>query len=476
LECGASSADASSLTKVINAYDATMPPPLIVAMAAGSSPAALLLLQYQTKNGTKNDDPASSVSFLDFTPTFQYVLSPSDGGGGSGSSDVAGITVFHMAADMNMVTVLQALLEHAGRAQPTTGQRSPWDWVMRPNESKETPLDVAAREGNVKCVQLLLPFHQMVKSRSNDDHPLYDNSTTNIPLASLSEAQAFIEQWKVTFPTTRAGAKDSDTTNKPSAEVSTTGSIAQPGDKHDTATTTTTTIDTVETKAREYATIRLTQLTSSVSLSPGAFGSSNNKPHSNPFLIPPDVLEAAANAKQAGNEYFSKKEYTAAIEQYQKGMNLIEAESGTTIVEKKRDSPVPSFTPPSDEAIIEILATLYSNRSACYLMMSQQQTIKNAGNQSTLTNGTPEEDHATKLLQQALYDAVVARHLRPDWPKAAYRVAVARCEAKRYEDAAVAAWEGLQHDPENAELKSLLQKCVKKGRKEHLQQKQKNKK
>jgi hypothetical protein len=66
----------------------------------------------------------------------------------------------------------------------------------------------------------------------------------------------------------------------------------------------------------------------------------------------------------------------------------------------------------------------------------------------------------------ALSDAVIARHLRPEWPKAAFRMAVARLELGRYEDAAVSAWEGMQLDGDNQELKALLQKCVKKGRKD----------
>ena len=40
---------------------------------------------------------------------------------------------------------------------------------------------------------------------------------------------------------------------------------------------------------------------------------------------------------------------------------------------------------------------------------------------------------------------------------------------QRYEDAAVAAWEGLQKHPENEELQSLLRKCVKKGRTDYHQ-------
>jgi cytochrome c-type biogenesis protein CcmH/NrfG len=54
-------------------------------------------------------------------------------------------------------------------------------------------------------------------------------------------------------------------------------------------------------------------------------------------------------------------------------------------------------------------------------------------------------------------------------------VATARLAQQRYEDAAVAAWEGLQLEPENAELKELLQRCVQKGRREHQKMKKEQK-
>ena len=47
---------------------------------------------------------------------------------------------------------------------------------------------------------------------------------------------------------------------------------------------------------------------------------------------------------------------------------------------------------------------------------------------------------------------------------------------KKYEDAACSAWEGLQKDPSNEELKALLQKCVKMGKKEHKETVAKEKK
>jgi hypothetical protein len=46
-------------------------------------------------------------------------------------------------------------------------------------------------------------------------------------------------------------------------------------------------------------------------------------------------------------------------------------------------------------------------------------------------------------------------------------VATARLARQHDEDAAFAAWEGLQPDAENAELKELLQRCVQKGLNEH---------
>ena len=65
----------------------------------------------------------------------------------------------------------------------------------------------------------------------------------------------------------------------------------------------------------------------------------------------------------------------------------------------------------------------------------------------------------------------MARTLKPDWTKACFRMAVARMALERYEDAAVSAWEGLQKDDSNSELKDLLQKCVRRGRKDHFEKK-----
>ncbi|KAG5178347.1 hypothetical protein JKP88DRAFT_225545 [Tribonema minus] len=70
----------------------------------------------------------------------------------------------------------------------------------------------------------------------------------------------------------------------------------------------------------------------------------------------------------------------------------------------------------------------------------------------------------------ALADAEVARRLKPDWPKACYRMAIAREALGMWEEAAVSAWEGVQLDNTNAELKKVLQRCVEEGRKAHQAQ------
>ena len=85
---------------------------------------------------------------------------------------------------------------------------------------------------------------------------------------------------------------------------------------------------------------------------------------------------------------------------------------------------------------------LWSNRSAAYM---------SAG------------DH-----KRALVDATVCRQLSPDWSKACYRMAVAREALGQYEEAAVAAWEGVQIDNNNEDLKKILQRCVASGRKANL--------
>lgn len=86
-------------------------------------------------------------------------------------------------------------------------------------------------------------------------------------------------------------------------------------------------------------------------------------------------------------------------------------------------------------------ATYWSNRSAVYLSMNQP--------------------------EKALKDAEICRQLNPNWTRGCYRLASARLALKQYEDAAVAAFEGVKLDEGNKELKELLQKAVLLGQEEH---------
>jgi tetratricopeptide (TPR) repeat protein len=132
--------------------------------------------------------------------------------------------------------------------------------------------------------------------------------------------------------------------------------------------------------------------------------------------ISDDDRQQSVELKRKGNEYFEKKEWHAALDFYTKAIALN----------------------PTD-------ASFYSNRSACYMEL--------------------------ELYQEALKDAIVARYIRPDWSKACYRMAVARMALGRYEDAAVSAFEALNYDEDNEEIKQLLREAVKKGQIEyHAQQ------
>ena len=128
--------------------------------------------------------------------------------------------------------------------------------------------------------------------------------------------------------------------------------------------------------------------------------------------ISEDNKQKAAAFKDKGNAFYKKSDYVQAIEAYSQGLTL----------------------DPTNHII-------YSNRSACYLALQQ--------------------------LDACLKDAEICRRLVPHWLKGCFRLATARFALGLYEDAAVAAYEGLQLDEGNEELKSLLQRAVKKGQQEH---------
>ncbi len=147
--------------------------------------------------------------------------------------------------------------------------------------------------------------------------------------------------------------------------------------------------------------------------------------HHGAMGLPPPAASAAAAAeaqrkKEAANRAVVAGEFDAALALY-----------GEAIALDGRD---PAF---------------WSNRSGCWMKLGG--------------------------FAEALADAEVARALKPDWPKACYRMAAARLALKRYEDAALAAYEGIQLDGGDQALHKLLRQAIDLGREEH-QQKQKQEK
>lgn len=117
-------------------------------------------------------------------------------------------------------------------------------------------------------------------------------------------------------------------------------------------------------------------------------------------------------------------------------------------------------------------ATFFSNRSACWLELGKLDMLKEATRSSDkpveTQVGAAEEDDMNMNIKRALADAEQCRRMRPDWEKACFRLASARLAAGLYEDAAVAAYEGLKIDDQNNSLKKLLKESVAKGREAHF--------
>lgn len=318
LDCGAD-INASS-----NASQQLVPPPLVMALAAGNDHHGKCLVEQARERN------------IDLRPTLEFVLP-------------GNVTVFHMAADMNLVGTLALLLEQ------TTDQS---DYLARKNKQGLTPLDLAAIEEHVGCVMLLLPDEN---NRTED------------------AAKAYIEQVKAN----RKLAANVDHSGTSNPKESTTEKTAEEMGA-----------DAASKQLEEEAMQRAAEILASAA----------------------DVTDEqklkAKEIKAQGNTHVGANEWEPAVTCYSEAI----------------------ASDPTD-------ATFYSNRSACYMHLFKPDL--------------------------ALADAVIARHLRPEWPKAAFRMSVARLELGRYEDAAVSAWEGMQLDEDNQELKALLQKCVKRGRKEY---------
>ncbi len=128
-------------------------------------------------------------------------------------------------------------------------------------------------------------------------------------------------------------------------------------------------------------------------------------------------FKLANEYKKKGNQYYKDKKYEDALNSYSLAIQLHGCDE-----------------------------TFWSNRSVVYL--------------------------ALNLPSEALADAEICRSLKPDWPKGCYRLGAARMACGLYEDAAVAAFEGIKLDNNNMDLKRLTQEAVKKGKEEYQRKQQ----
>lgn len=265
-------------------------------------------------------------------------------------------TLFHIAADLNLVGTLAALLDAPDSHTKTDSNAHSSTYTSdishiiskclatKTLERLCTPLDLAVVEGHLRCVMLLLNEPDEDKAR----------------ISMEQRKSEWDIQTHISHPHT---TKDQQS---PSNNIYS------------------------EEAAQTYVQSVLSQ-----------------------HDISEDSKHQANTYKMEGNTFFANKQYQQALECYTQAIDTF----------------------PQDE-------TFYSNRSACYMALHNP--------------------------NQALYDAAICRYLKPTWAKGWYRLAVAQLALELYETAAMSAWEGLRIDENSSELKSLLQKCVKKGRKEHL--------
>lgn len=130
-----------------------------------------------------------------------------------------------------------------------------------------------------------------------------------------------------------------------------------------------------------------------------------------PASTAPVDAEKAARAKRRGDEAFVKGDFAAADEAYGES---IDADTGN--------------------------AKVWANRAAARLRLK--------------------DPHG------ALSDAQRARAIDPGYAKAWYREGCAYRDLKRWEDAACAMFEALQHDENNNEIKKEFNACIAAGRAE----------
>jgi ankyrin repeat protein len=333
----------------------------------------------------------------------------------------------HMAVHLNLQHTLAALLKRIRESTTTTtttATTSLSHLLTARNDQGQTPLDVACEEGHVECIRLLLA-----------DFPEEEEEEE----ASQEAALHYWEEWKQQQQQQQQQQGEKAVMETKTNVSSTTTTIEPPlpsSTEHDGDNA----LSPQEEEWKQQA-LQIMQT------------------HPSTDSTSPKVQEAALSWKQKGNQAFGNKDWNKALECYSKAIECMPTE-----------------------------ATLYSNRSATYLalVVSHHETAATSSSSSSAGSDPQQqqhEDEEEELKYQvghttqdyatlALQDAIWTIALRPDWPKSWYRCAMARLQLERFEDAAMAAWQGLQLDQSNHELQTLLRTCVERGRQQQQQQKE----
>jgi cytochrome c-type biogenesis protein CcmH/NrfG len=147
-------------------------------------------------------------------------------------------------------------------------------------------------------------------------------------------------------------------------------------------------------------------------------------PNEPPYVAVTGVLDAAsaASKKREGDEAFVKGDDAAALAAYDASLRLDDSNAKT-----------------------------FANKAAAILRMVGG---KSAGDLKTKTSD----------LETAWRAARSARHLDPTYVKAWYREGVALTELGDFESAALAFFEGMQIDGDNADLKRGFDEAIRRGR------------